>query len=83
MNQKYISNLQTKWNINYVIASDGKKAVEQAHSQRNDLILMDIQMPHMNGYEAAITIRNTENNNQSTPIIALTASAMLDQKVMP
>ena len=80
MNQKYISGLLTKWNINYVIASDGKKAVEQAHSQRYDLILMDIQMPHMNGYEAAITIRNTENINQSTPIIALTASAMLDQK---
>ena len=80
MNQKYISSLLTKWNINYVIASDGKKAVEQAYSQRYDLILMDIQMPNMDGYEAAITIRNTDNVNQSTPIIALTASAMLDQK---
>ena len=80
MNQKYISSLLTKWNINFVIASDGKKAVEQAHNQRFDIILMDIQMPNMNGYEAAITIRNTKNVNQTTPIIALTASAMLDQK---
>lgn len=80
MNQKYISSLLTKWEIDFVIASDGKKAVEKAQSQQFDLILMDIQMPIMDGYEASITIRNTKCLNQNTPIIALTASAMLDQK---
>ena len=80
MNQKYISSLLTKWNIDFVIAFDGKKAVEQAQKQQFDLILMDIQMPNMDGYEATITIRNTGSINQKTPIIALTASAMLDQK---
>ena len=80
MNQKYISSLLTKWNIDFTIALDGKKAVEQAQKQFFDIILMDIQMPNMDGYEATINIRNTKNPNQNTPIIALTASAMLDQK---
>lgn len=80
MNQKYISNLLNKWNIPFVIAPDGKKAVELAQEQVFDIILMDIQMPNMDGYEATINIRNTENPNKKTPIVALTASAMIDQK---
>ncbi len=80
MNQKYISNLLNKWNIPFVIAPDGKKAVELAQEQIFDIILMDIQMPNMDGYEATIHIRNTENPNKKTPIVALTASAMVDQK---
>lgn len=80
MNQKYISSLLNKWEINFVLASDGKIAVEQAQKQLFDIIMMDIQMPTMDGYQASITIRNTTCLNQNTPIIALTASAMLDQK---
>lgn len=80
MNQKYISSLLSKWKIDFTIASDGKKAIEQAQKQAFDIILMDIQMPNTDGYEATIAIRNTKNHNQKTPIIALTASAMLDQK---
>jgi PAS domain S-box-containing protein len=80
MNQKYISSLLDKWAISFVMASDGKRAVEMAQQQHFDLILMDIQMPVMDGYEATITIRNTQNVNQQTPIVALTASAMTDQK---
>ncbi|MEA5138932.1 PAS domain S-box protein [Arcicella rigui] len=80
MNQKYISSLLNKWNFEFTIASDGKKAVEKAQKEHFDIILMDIQMPNMDGYEATISIRNTQNLNQHTPIIALTASALLDQK---
>lgn len=80
MNQTYIGSLLNKWNIPYTMASDGKQAVERAKSQRFDIILMDIQMPIMNGYEATVAIRSTQNPNQNTAIIALTASAMLDHK---
>lgn len=80
MNQKYIGSLLNKWHIDHQIAADGRKAVELALKQQYDIILMDIQMPNMDGYEATITIRHTQNPNQQTPIVALTASAMLDQK---
>ncbi len=80
MNQKYITSLLTKWNVPYTLALDGKHAVEEAKKQRFDIILMDIQMPIMDGYEASVAIRSSHNPNQNIPIIALTASAMLDQK---
>ena len=80
MNQKYVSNLLNKWNITYTLASDGKKAVEEAKKQAFDLILMDIQMPIMDGYQASVAIRSTHNPNQHVPIVALTASAMPDHK---
>ncbi len=80
MNQRYISGLLNKWKIPFTIATDGKKAVEQSLKQHFDIILMDIQMPNMDGYEATLNIRNTNNPNQKTPIVALTASAMIDQK---
>ncbi|MGF7216509.1 PAS domain S-box-containing protein [Spirosoma lacussanchae] len=80
MNQTYIGSLLTKWKIPFTLASDGKKAVEEAKQQRFDMILMDIQMPIMDGYEATVAIRSTHNPNQHIPIIALTASAMLDHK---
>lgn len=80
MNQTYIGSLLTKWHIPYTLAVDGKRAVEEAKNQRFDIILMDIQMPIMDGYEATVAIRSTHNPNQFTPVVALTASAMLDHK---
>jgi CheY-like chemotaxis protein len=53
------------------IASNGKIAIEKLKTKSYDIILMDLQMPEMNGFEAAEYIRNTMNSK--TPIIALTA----------
>ncbi|MFY7827223.1 MAG: PAS domain S-box protein [Flectobacillus sp.] len=81
MNQKYISSLLNKWNRHFTVVSDGRQAVEQTNKHKFDVIFMDLQMPHMDGYEATIAIRSTKTPNQHIPIVALTASAMLDQKV--
>ena len=80
MNRKYISTLLKKWDINPVMAHDGLEAIEATKKQEFDIILMDIQMPEVDGFEATICIRNTSNINQKTPIIALTASALTKEK---
>lgn len=80
VNQKYISRLMDKLNWNYEIANNGKEAVEKALHISYSVILMDIQMPEMDGYEATRIIRKLDNPNINTPIIALTASALLEFK---
>jgi CheY-like chemotaxis protein/HPt (histidine-containing phosphotransfer) domain-containing protein len=80
LNLKYAGKLLEKWGISQTHAFDGLQAVDQANKKHFDLILMDIQMPNLNGYEAAVQIRNTINPNTHTPILALTASAMVTEK---
>ncbi len=58
-----------------VVVENGLQAYEQVQAQHYDLILMDMQMPVMNGFEATQKIRELENYKE-TPIIALTAFAM-------
>ena len=62
--------------INFISAKNGAEAVEIAKKQRVDVILMDIRMPIMDGYQAAKIIKTREKN---LPIIALTASVMKDE----
>ncbi|MBU4321459.1 MAG: response regulator [Thermodesulfovibrionales bacterium] len=62
-----------------ILASDGEEAVETAKREIPDLILMDIQMPKMNGIEAA-KILKSEQSTAKIPIIALTAYAMIEEK---
>ncbi|WP_394697891.1 response regulator [uncultured Methanomethylovorans sp.] len=58
-------------------AKDGKEALQIFREITPDLVLMDIQMPGMSGYETAIAIRNFEaNSNSHVPIIALTAGTV-------
>ncbi|MEZ5082704.1 MAG: response regulator [Bacteroidales bacterium] len=68
-----------QWNIKVV--DDGEKAVSAYKEGDFDIVLMDVQMPTMNGYEATKEIRNYEKENgKHTPIIALTAYAMQSDK---
>lgn len=62
---------------NYICATNGQEGVKLYSENKVDLILMDIQMPIMNGYEAYAAIREIDiRNNKHTQIIAMTAYAM-------
>ena len=58
-----------------VHAADGVEALDRAHTEQPDLILMDIQMPRMDGYEAARRIKDTPALS-GIPLVALTSYAM-------
>jgi len=77
VNQKVaVSVLQRRGHI-VTVVPDGKRAVEALEHETFDVILMDIQMPEMNGYEATFVIREKEKvTGGHIPIIALTAHAM-------
>ena len=60
-----------------VVAGDGREAVEEFKRQRFDMVLMDLQMPEMDGFAATEAIREYERPlNRRTPVIAMTAHAM-------
>lgn len=73
MNQKVLKLMLERMGLDVVTAADGIEAIEQVKNNSFDLILMDIQMPKMNGYDATRQIRK---NGVTTPIIAVTANAM-------
>ncbi|MGG1516300.1 CHASE3 domain-containing protein [Paenibacillus oryzisoli] len=66
-------------NINVDTASNGKQALEQLEQERYDLVLMDIMMPVMDGYDAMKAIRS-QPDLQDLPVIALTAKAMKGER---
>ncbi|HLG38327.1 MAG TPA: ATP-binding protein, partial [Chitinophagaceae bacterium] len=71
LNQLLMKTLLDDFGFEQDIASNGKMAIEKLQTKSYDIILMDLQMPEMNGFEATEHIRN--NLNSKIPIIALTA----------
>lgn len=82
MNQFVANQVLELWNIKVDFADDGLKAVELLKENDYALVLMDLQMPVMSGYEATAYIRDRTNKvrNPEIPIIALTADAFPETK---
>ncbi|GAB3538482.1 hypothetical protein GCM10027443_33520 [Pontibacter brevis] len=74
LNELLLSSQLQLWDVSVDIAYDGEQALAKASEKEYDLILMDIQMPKLDGIEATYRIRNTQNPNRQTPIIAFTAN---------
>jgi len=80
-NQQYLAGVLENWGFKFDLASNGKEALGLTENQHYHLILMDIRMPIMDGYEFAIRLRDDQSNrNKMVPIIALTASALIDER---
>jgi CheY-like chemotaxis protein len=75
VNQRVIELMLEKFGLKCVVVADGAAAVEVATFEYWDAILMDCQMPGMDGFEATRQIRR-RLNGKALPIIALTANAM-------
>ena len=79
MGREIIQILLTDIGLAIDLADDGAKALDHARRQRYDLILMDMQMPNMNGIEATQAIR-ADSMNVTTPIVAMTANAFEEDR---
>ncbi|HSH65122.1 MAG TPA: ATP-binding protein, partial [Bacteroidia bacterium] len=78
INIKFILSLFADYKIQIDVAENGKLAIDKVKKNAYDLILMDIEMPEMNGYVTTSIIRHELNNN--IPIIAMTAHAMAGEQ---
>jgi CheY-like chemotaxis protein len=77
VNCKVAMHMLAKLQVQVEVATNGLEAVQKATESPYDLILMDCQMPEMDGYEATRTLRA---QGVQTPIIALTANALEDDR---
>jgi len=79
MNRDMLSRRLAKKGYTVSIATDGQMGVEMARSELPDLILLDMSLPEVDGWEAAKRLK-TDGITKSIPIIALTAHAMVQDR---
>jgi CheY-like chemotaxis protein len=82
VNQRIAEQMLRKRRLAVTLADDGRQAVDAFEAGNFDLVLMDVQMPEMNGFEAVAAIRALEHaqGRPHTPIVAVTAHAMVGDR---
>ena len=76
INQLIAVSMMSRWQVEVDMAQNGEEAVAKSKQRKYDLVLMDIQMPKMDGTQATALLRTEGNPNAHTPVIALTADAV-------
>jgi two-component system cell cycle response regulator DivK len=79
LNRKIVRDLLRRTSYQLIEAVDGETGVQMALEQRPDLILMDVQLPKISGFEATRRLR-AEPVTADTPIIAITSFALRDEQ---
>ena len=69
----------TRWGHTVLIARDGREGIAMARAERPDLIVMDLNLPKLDGWEATRTLKSSDETKH-IPILALTAHAMVGDR---
>lgn len=80
VNQRVLAHMLSRENHQFDVAENGSRAVELAQANHYDLILMDCQMPLMDGFEATRAIRSGHGPNAFTAIVAVTANVLPEDR---
>ena len=80
LNQKLALKILGDWNWKVELAENGTVAIEMIGKKNFDIVLMDVQLPEMDGYQATSIIRSQASAKSKVPIIALTAHAMVTEE---
>ena len=79
LNRKLVETVLRPYGYRLLIAVDGEQGIEIATREQPDLILMDMQLPKVNGYDATQALKS-QPETMHIPIVALTAHAMADER---
>ncbi|UYZ63049.1 hybrid sensor histidine kinase/response regulator [Hymenobacter weizhouensis] len=82
LNQLVVCKTLEAWNVRVTLAANGRLAVEAAQQHPFDAVLLDVQMPEMDGYEAARQLRALFPSSAQLPLIGLTASALPEDRAL-
>lgn len=80
VNQLLIKQILKRWKVDYKVVSNGKEALDELSNTYYDVILLDLQMPIMDGITAAKKIRELDGLQSKIPVIALTADAFVETR---
>ncbi len=80
INQLLVLKLLEKKGYEATVASNGKIAIDKLLAEDFDIVLMDLQMPEMDGYQATKVIRSMESDKKDIPIIAMTAHTIIGDR---